>query len=138
MERTDRVILIDDNEDDNFFHDWAIKQAGFQGEILVFQTGELALAGISQLDLSKNTVIFLDINMPGMSGFQVAEALGPLLADKPSFSVVMLTSSNAEGDRKRANSIPLINGFLTKPLTEVSFRGLVESIDWTALPPSLS
>lgn len=137
MKRTDRVVLVDDNEMDNYFHDWVIKQAGFTGEIVVYETGALAVAGINQIDLSKKTVILLDINMPGMSGFDVALALSPLLADKPTFSVVMLTSSNAEEDRKRASEIPIIKGFLTKPLTEASFRGLVESIDWTTAPPTV-
>jgi CheY-like chemotaxis protein len=137
MERTGRVVLIDDNEMDNFFHDWVIKQAGFLGEIVVYQSGEMAVEQIKQIDLSVPTVIFLDINMPGMDGFDVAEAIAPLIAGRPNISVTMLTSSEAEEDRRRADAIPVIKGFITKPLTEEIFRALLKSIDWATSPASI-
>lgn len=39
MNSFERIVLIDDNEDDNFFHEIVIRKAGFQGELRVFENG---------------------------------------------------------------------------------------------------
>jgi len=47
----------------------------------------------------------------------VAERVTPWLASKPVAILMMLTSSSSEADRRRAREIPVIRGFITKPLT---------------------
>ncbi len=111
-----RFILIDDNEADNVYHEIMIRRAGFEGEILVFESGVDALAFFEQDHLSAPTCIFLDINMPMMDGFEFAEQATPLLIDKPSMVVLMLTSSGSPADRERAGTLPIIKGYVTKPL----------------------
>jgi CheY-like chemotaxis protein len=135
MFRVERVVLIDDNELDNVFHDWALRKAGFEGEIIVFDSGEAAVDGFSMADLSRRTVIFLDINMPGMDGFAVAEKLAPILANHPNVTIVMLTSSEAREDRARAKSIEVIRGYVPKPLAEAVVLKLFAAIDWGQTPP---
>ena len=54
--------------------------------------------------------------MPGLDGFEVAEQATPLLANKPAVMLLMLTSSGSPADRERAASLPMIKGYLTKPL----------------------
>ena len=63
-----RVVLIDDSENDNFFPQRALRKAGFGGEIVIFESGERALDFLLQDQVSVPTVVFLDINMPGMNG----------------------------------------------------------------------
>lgn len=116
MTTFERFVLIDDNEADNVFHEIMIRRAGFTGEILVFLSGLDALAFLRTDDLSKPTCIFLDINMPMMSGFEMVEEATPLIGDKPSVVLVMLTSSGSPADRERAKTLPLIKGYVTKPL----------------------
>ncbi|MBL8380315.1 MAG: response regulator [Burkholderiales bacterium] len=112
-----RIVLIDDNDDDNTFHSIMIRKAGFAGEIVVRENGEGGLEFLRGADLNIPTLVFLDINMPDMNGFAVAEASAPLLRDTRTVVIVMLTSSNSLYDRDRAGSLEVINGFLTKPLT---------------------
>jgi CheY-like chemotaxis protein len=138
MQRTQRVVLIDDNRLDNVFHDWALREAGYKGDISVFESGELALEGLKEIDLDKRTVIFLDINMPGMDGFTVAEKLVPMLAGKPNVTLVMLTSSDAKEDRARAKSIESVRGYVTKPLAENIVKELLSGIDWDNIPARIS
>jgi len=67
-----RFILIDDNEADNVYHEIMIRRAGFGGEVLVFESGIDALAFFVKDHLELPTCIFLDINMPMMDGFEMA------------------------------------------------------------------
>ena len=125
MTRIRRIILVDDNESDNLFHSIIIKRAGFDGELLEFENGVKALRFLESADLDIPTLIFLDINMPLLDGFQVAEQATPLLAGTLTVIIVMLTSSGNPADRKRAADLQVINGFITKPLTEDTVKELL-------------
>lgn len=120
-----RFILIDDNEADNVFHEIMIRRAGFTGDILIFETGIDALAFLQSDDLLQPTGIFLDINMPLMDGFEFARQATPLLSGKPTVVLVMLTSSGSPHDRQRVSELPVIHGFVTKPLTVDMVRDML-------------
>jgi CheY-like chemotaxis protein len=120
-----RFILIDDNEADNVFHEIMIRRAGFTGELLVFEDAAEALDFLQKDPLSAPTCIFLDINMPLMDGFEFARKATPLLTEKPTVRLMMLTSSDAPQDRKIASEMPLIQDFITKPLTVQKVRDLL-------------
>jgi CheY-like chemotaxis protein len=121
-----RFILIDDNEADNVYHEIMIRRAGFKGEVEVFESGIPALAFLRKDDLSLPTTIFVDINMPLMNGFEFAREATPLLSEKPTVMLMMLTSSGSPQDRQRVSEFPVIDGFVTKPLTADMVRGLLQ------------
>lgn len=123
----ERFILIDDNELDNVYHEIIIRRAGFLGDVLVFEKGSDALTFFESADLTIPTGVFLDINMPIMDGFEFAESVAPLIENKPTVVLVMLTSSGASADRKRAEEIPIIKGYLTKPLTVDGVKELMSA-----------
>ncbi|MCU0763646.1 MAG: response regulator [Hydrogenophaga sp.] len=122
-----RFILIDDNEADNVFHEIMIRRAGFDGQILVFEGGAEALAFLKSDPLSEPTCIFLDINMPLMDGFEFAREASPLVEGRPTVLLMMLTSSDAPQDQQRARELPVIQGFLTKPLTAQKVREMLQA-----------
>lgn len=124
----ERVVLIDDNETDNFFHRFALKRAGFTGELLVFERPAEGMAFLLNDQASVPTCVFLDINMPQFSGFDVAQTLDAQLKPGAPFKLLMLTSSNWSEDRRRAKSIPLIKGFLVKPLTAAAVGPLLSDL----------
>jgi len=125
MLKIERILLIDDNEADNVYHQIMIERSGFAGEVVVLESGMEALRYIEQADLDLPTYVFLDINMPMMDGFELAERVTPLLRDKRTVILVMVTSSSSPDDRQRADELEIIHGFITKPLTTEAVKDLL-------------
>jgi len=125
MSTFDRFVLIDDNEADNVFHEIMIRRAGFGGEILIFETGVDALDWFATDNDQMPTCVFLDINMPMMDGFEVAEKAAPLLEGKPTIILVMLTSSGSPADKARALTMSIIKDYVTKPLSVEMVKELI-------------
>jgi CheY-like chemotaxis protein len=116
------VMLVDDNEIDNIINEKIIEASAFAETILVFQTGQEALDYLreNQKDDEKlPEIVFLDINMPIMDGFQ-------FLDDFESFSenvlekckIIMLSSSISPKDIDRAASNRYVKKYLNKPLNK--------------------
>ena len=121
-----RVILVDDSDNDNFFHDIAVRKCGFGGEIKIFDKGEDALAFLLNDRVSVPTMVFMDINMAGMGGFELARTLEEQLEPGVPLQLHMLTSSSWSVDKATADSIGLIQSYLVKPLTRETAAALID------------
>src|SRR5690606_6341761 len=64
---TERILLVDDSENDNLFHEITIRKTGFAGEIRAFESAEDFLQFLRQDEGGVPTLVLLDINLPGMS-----------------------------------------------------------------------
>jgi CheY-like chemotaxis protein len=132
MPRYERVLLVDDNEADNFFHSIMIERAGYTGEVVACDSGQAALDYLAQAT-HISTLILLDVNMPSMSGFEFARLAEPLLrARLPHATIVMLTSSSADGDLEQARASDHIDGYIIKPLMVEMARRVLDG-DFDAL-----
>jgi CheY-like chemotaxis protein len=125
MKTIDLIMLIDDNEMDNVYHQYVLRKAGVARDIVVMESGEAALTYLRNPQSALPNLIFLDINMPSMNGFEFVEAFGALQPVPPSLIIVMLTSSSSPEDQERARQQALIRSYLTKPLTGASVQEVV-------------
>lgn len=77
------------------------------------------------------TLVFIDINMPGMSGFELLESMQELgnsgtLDASSSCIVIMLTSSSFSGDREKALNFDFVADYVEKPLNRDKLQTIVE------------
>lgn len=134
MKKINCILLIDDNPADNEFHSIKIRKSGICNHIQIANSGQKALeyliksgaANQSEL-LPKPDLIYLDINMPGMNGFEFLEAYKKLDVQlKSKILIIMLTTSLNPGDRERALANAEVNEFQNKPLTVEMLQETIE------------
>ncbi|MCW7468642.1 response regulator [Leptospira kanakyensis] len=124
-----KICVIDDDQIYQFTTKKIISNAGIKGDVLVFSDAENALDFFQTEVLNKDQlpdIIFLDINMPLMDGWQFLDAFGKILPKFPKSIEVFLVSSSVDtADTDRAAKIPIISGYIFKPFTK---EKLLESI----------
>jgi CheY-like chemotaxis protein len=123
------VLLIDDDDATNFYHKVVINKVGCAKQIVAVQNGKAALEYLKSTengDHPQPDLIFLDINMPAMNGWEFLEEYKLLDEDhRAKVIMIMLTTSLNPADQEKANSISDVNGFLNKPLTREAMKELL-------------
>ena len=119
------ILLAEDSDDDAFFFQRAFRRAGLTCELLRVSNGKIAveLLGNTRSTGSTPALIFLDLKMPVMSGFDVLHWLKSSGLD-PMPTVIVLSGSNDHADRSRAFSLGAAD-YLVKPITTEVLRELV-------------
>jgi len=121
------IMLIDDDDEDNYFHQIVINEMKITEHIEIALNGEEALDFLKKENQIHPDIIFLDINMPKMNGWEFMEAYKELRADqKAKLVIVMLTTSENPEDMKKAGQFPDFIGFNSKPLTEEILSDILE------------
>ena len=130
MSKTAIICIVDDDAIYQFTITRTLEIQNAAERIIAFSDGEMALQFIVE-NLDKPSVlpdvIFLDINMPVMDGWQFLEAYDKIKSNvtKP-IIIYLLTSSIDPADVERAKKIDTIARYLTKPINPESLRGLIE------------
>jgi CheY-like chemotaxis protein len=112
-------MLIDDNHDDNFFHEREIKKVNAANIVIKKNSGMDALEYLKSKKDPHSDLIFLDINMPGMNGWEFLQEYNLLDKELQSQAIIiMLTTSDNADDIKKAGTWSFISDYITKPLTK--------------------
>ena len=126
----DLVMLVDDNDTDNFISKRIIEITEFADRVVVKNSGKSALDYLEENKgdmVNVPDLIFLDINMPIVDGFVFLyefEKFSDLLKDK--CKVVILSSSDNKRDIDKIVNNDHVIKFITKPLTENALEELRE------------
>ena len=126
------VLLIDDDEPTNFLNNMFIEEANCSEHIKVACGGHAALTYLNSADPTANSgnepfpdLIFLDINMPAMDGWEFLDKYKEIKTrTKP--IIVMLTTSINPDDVLKAYTVPEVSGFENKPLTIEKVNSIVK------------
>jgi len=133
--KTAHFIIVDDDAINNRLCQLCIARHFGPARIDSFQNPVNALETIGSLvyDDSKSIVLFLDIHMPQMSGWEFLQHFSMFDAEiKSQFQVYILSSSTDADQIEMASKHPLVAGFISKPLGEKKleriFRELPEEV----------
>jgi CheY-like chemotaxis protein len=119
------VMLIDDSEADLLYSRIVVGRSGLCDDVLEFDSAQSALAHLGAAAGHDVDMILLDINMPGMDGFQFLQAYQELRGTNHAHAiVVMLTSSPDPRDRRQAEAFNCVRGYIVKPINLDSVRTL--------------
>lgn len=125
--RNNCVLLVDDDPDDIFLHRLVIEESLIASRIVVAENGEAAWKYISrpeQTDFEKPSVIFLDINMPRMNGFEFLALYKTLSEEQRQGTKLVVLSSSSHDHQKTFSIYPDIH-YVTKPLTSTVLSVIV-------------
>ncbi|RMB59184.1 response regulator [Dokdonia sinensis] len=130
MKKLREILLIDDSESDNFVHSRVIKKAQVTDKITIKYSGEEGIDYLKTLineNYPRPSLIFLDINMPGMDGWEFLEHYEKLEdIQKADVVIAMLTTSTSPVDREKAAGFKLLQHFDNKPLTEENLMKVIK------------
>jgi CheY-like chemotaxis protein len=112
----DLILLIDDDPINNLINKRLISKLDLSPNILDFIEADKALNYLCSIDDMKQTLIFLDINMPVMNGWDFLCHYAKTQKNRND-RIIMLSSSINYQDRQKSLENNYVEGFIEKPLT---------------------
>jgi CheY-like chemotaxis protein len=124
------TVIVDDDEMCLLLHEHFIKSTNFHDAPQTFNGGQKALDYLVDLPDNKVPVIlFLDINMPIMSGWDLLDILQKEDFGKKVY-VIIVSSSVDAADKKKAFSFSKVIDFVEKPFDETAIEILKLKLPW--------
>lgn len=137
------VFLIDDDNIYQFTARKILESTGLAKQIQSFYNGREAIKYLQDHDNCKPEnlpdVIFLDINMPVMNGWEFLEEFHTFCGGFPKPIVVYVVSSSIDSyDIKKSREYKAVTDYIVKPITRIRYRELIESLGTGAITQSTS
>lgn len=126
----DLVLLIDDEPADNYLHKRVIDRAGVADQLMIFESAREALEFLDSPgpdgERPRPDLIFLDINMPALNGWEFLEEIDRRgLGEGLGAVIFMVSTSMNPSDVQRAEEMPLVSGYVSKHLNAEALAGIL-------------
>lgn len=129
-----KLLCIDDDMTTLMLIKMVTEKTAFTKEVVTALSGKEALdyyngllAKPEQEGANYPRLIFLDVNMPIMSGWEfLDEFVDELYPNFPETKVVILSSSTNPFDKEKTKQYPIIIGYISKPITADLLKKLVK------------
>lgn len=109
-----------------------IKEADFSESVMVYNNGQEAIEGLSELSEAEEKlpdVIFLDLNMPIMNGWEFLEEFEKLPNPNLKKTIIYIISSSVDPrDLERVKNYRQVNNYILKPITPDDLEGVITSL----------
>lgn len=115
-----KTLIVDDSDNDRYLLKRRLGKCDFETRISEARDGEEALDFLERGQQAPDdgyppTIIFLDINMPRMNGFEFLEKFNEIRNDELGETVVVMFTSSPRGDdARRALALDFVTGYLVK------------------------
>ncbi len=109
-----KVLVVDDDATLIFLMKRLLQKTEMVSEVRVASDGKEGIDILSEREWAPD-LIFLDINMPVMSGWDFLDEFSRSYADKMECEIVMLSSSTREMEKDQATKHPEVSRYLSKP-----------------------
>ena len=120
------AMIVDDDEFEHIICRRIIERSGLVENMLFFSLPDQALAYFRDNPNNDVDVVFTDIRMPRMNGFEFLEAavseFGPRFVD---LVIIMLTTSIDPRDKERAKKLGIVTEYIEKPLDQDDIERIV-------------
>lgn len=126
-----KFIIIDDDSINNFLVKSILKKMASNSDVESFTDPEIAIDYLLSLETEnfKDLIIFLDLNMPVLNGWDVLDILTERFGGKlPANAILYIaSSSDIQEDISKSKVYEMVNGYLTKPLKLDAIQRILES-----------
>lgn len=121
MKTPSRILIIEDNPDDEALLMRQLKKAGLQEHVKAIHDGAKALAYFTdeRVALQDLVAVFLDLKLPRVSGLEILEAIRAGERTQH-LTVIVMTSSNSPQQMEKCKELG-VSCYVQKPLTFSSF-----------------
>ncbi len=125
------IMLIDDDIPTNYLSELVIMQSDSCEKVQSFINAENALDFLQDNIQTKELpdLILLDINMPGMNGWEFLEVYKNIkFLEENTPIICMITTSLNPDDERKASKIEVLSGFFLKPFSLEILQGIQDSL----------
>ena len=133
MNKLKEILLIDDSRGTNILNKRIMEEMNIAYKITTLNNGKAALEYLTNMNNEGGypdpELIFLDINMPVMDGYQFLEKYAEEQHTNSSLKpIIMLSSSANEVDLVRSQLYSMVKGYQSKPLTQEKIIAAIDLI----------